>query len=186
MVSKQLLESNIGVKRRAKDPSDVSSVQQPQEQIVSKAKTYDTDSIRQYMAKKRHLEKLKDKQNQEDEKKRREEKEKRLKELERKRKEAASRAVKRPFNPDLGSTLDMPGSDRILGMEFAGDDEQDGTDEIDGFSERQTSKIDSAMSASRGAPKINVRVLTLYRTFGCFYFFSNFFEREYFKLIACL
>ncbi|XP_075245273.1 uncharacterized protein LOC142339266 isoform X3 [Convolutriloba macropyga] len=155
VVSKQLLESNIGVKRRAKDPSDVSSVQQPQEQIVSKAKTYDTDSIRQYMAKKRHLEKLKDKQNQEDEKKRREEKEKRLKELERKRKEAASRAVKRPFNPELGSALDMPGSDRILGMEFAGDDEQDGTDEIDGFSERPTSKIDSVMSSIRGAPKIN-------------------------------
>ena len=71
----------MAVKRKAKEPEKQAAVQQhqhPQEQIVSKAKTYDTDSIRQYMAKKRHLDKLKDRQNQEAERRRREEKEKRL------------------------------------------------------------------------------------------------------------
>ena len=52
------------------------------------------------MARKRELEKLKDKQNQEEERRKREEKERRLRELEKKRRQAASKAVKRPLHVD--------------------------------------------------------------------------------------
>ena len=119
-ISKQLIESKASKKRKPpKDKEAGAAVEnaqhEPQEQVVSKAKNYDTDSVRQYMARKRELERLKDRKNQEEERRKREDKERRLKDLEKKRREAASKAVKRPvFHPDAdkpsrGSSGAKPG-----------------------------------------------------------------------------